>query len=98
MKILTKQLKSQIPALYSTEKVPMEEKIAQVKLFSPIGNGTWYILEMDKDEDLCFGYVELLDNEFGYFSIKELEDINLPFGLKIERDLYFSPTPMSEII
>lgn len=27
--------------------------------------------------------------EYGYFSLKELEGIELPFGLKIERDLYF---------
>lgn len=44
-----------------------------------------------------FGYVELLENEWGYFSLTELESVRLPFGLKIERDLYFEPTPISRV-
>ena len=38
-----------------------------------------------------------LDKEFGYFTLKELESIKLPFGLTIERDIYFEPTKLNEL-
>jgi hypothetical protein len=41
--------------------------------------------------------VEGLDNELGYFSLTELQEIRGPFGLALERDLYFDPTPLSTI-
>jgi hypothetical protein len=46
---------------------------------------------------IFFGYVELLENEWGYFALSELQSVRLPFGLKIERDLYFDPMPISKI-
>jgi hypothetical protein len=48
-------------------------------------------------DTVFFGYVELLDSEWGYFSLSELESVRLPFGLTIERDLYFNPAPISKI-
>ena len=36
--------------------------------------------------DLGMGFPEL-----GYVSLQELESVELPFGLKIERDMYFTP-------
>ena len=41
--------------------------------------------------------MEGLENEFGYFSLRELESIRGPFGLTIERDLYWTPKPIREI-
>lgn len=45
----------------------------------------------------CFGYVKGLDEEFGYFMIKELESITGPFGLKVERDKFFTLTKVGDI-
>jgi len=36
-------------------------------------------------------------DEFGYFSIHELESLRLPLGLKIERDLYFDEIPFNDL-
>ena len=94
MKLLTKTLKKQIPALYSTESISFNEKIAVAKFFNPIGAGTWYIIEGEEQADgdfLCFGIVELSNRELGYFSLNELKSIRLPFGFKIERDITFVP-------
>ena len=45
-----------------------------------------------------FGLVENdYGKEFGYFTLKELENIKLPFGLTIERDIYFEPTKLNEL-
>ena len=35
--------------------------------------------------------------EMGSFSMKELEDMHLPFGLTIERDTLFEPMKASEV-
>ena len=48
-----------------------------------------------------FGYVSLFGDycdEWGYFGLEELENIQLPFRLHIERDRGFRETKMSEII
>jgi len=67
--------------------------------FNPCGAGTWYVIEGNQEEDdfIFFGLVDLHEQEFGYFSLKELESIRLPFGLKIERDLHFSNTLIGDV-
>ena len=102
MKLMTEEILKQLPKLYSTENVPLEEKIAVVKYFNPCGPATWYGIEYDPEEKLFFGYADLFGDEtcaeYGMFSLTELENINLPFGLKIERDLHFTPKPMKEVL
>lgn len=46
---------------------------------------------------IAFGYVIGLADEFGQFSIDELEDICGPLGLPIERDEYFEPKSLADI-
>lgn len=49
------------------------------------------ITEGEKQEDgdwLFYGYCNLFEWEWGYVMLSELEDIALPFGLKIERETY----------
>lgn len=46
---------------------------------------------------LFFGLVHGFEKEWGYFSLKELESVTGPHGLKIERDLYFEPTKIKDI-
>jgi hypothetical protein len=71
---------------------------AEVKLFNPCGIGTWYLSELNPDTNVAFGLCELHEKELGYVSIDELKEIELPFLLKIERDLYFQPTHFSELM
>ena len=93
--LTNEQLKS-IPNLYETEN--QEEKICYVKLFLPNSNWTWYIIEIDKqDNNTCFGFVDGLEQELGYFTIKELENLRGLFGLKVELDVSFKPTKLSKI-
>lgn len=61
-----------------------------VRFFNPVGAATWLATEIDADgilfglADLGFGCPEL-----GSFALAELEEVRLPFGLGIERDLHF---------
>ena len=47
---------------------------------------------------MFFGYVQGDYDEWGCFSLKELEEVEGPMGLKIERDKYFGKQKFSEAI
>ena len=94
MKLMTADLRTQLPQLYSQEEVDDTKAIA--KYFTPDANWTWYATEFD-GKDTFFGLVDGLEKELGYFSLAELESVKGPFGLGVERDLWFEPTPVSEL-
>lgn len=78
----------------------VENPIVIAKYFNPVGPGTWFATEYYPDERLFFGFVSIFgdhNDEWGYFSLDELESIKLPFGLGIERDLHFTPQPISGV-
>ena len=106
MLMMTKEIAKRIPALYSQERNP--NPTVHVKFFCPWNSWTWYategqedviVDENDKEHKtwLFFGYVVGHENELGYFSLLDLEGVRGPAGLKIERDMWFSPTPLDTI-
>lgn len=95
MKLLTQENKKQLPPLYAQDGKG-DEAMAFVKFFAPTNNWTWYAMEFD-GEDTFFGLVDGFEKELGYFSLKELESVTLPFGLKIERDLHWRPTAIKDL-
>ncbi len=99
MKLLTKEIKKQLPKIYETESVKLKDKKIICKFFNPCGAGTWFAVEGQQEEDdfIFFGLVDLHEKEWGYFSLNELESIRLPFGLTIERDLYFNSCKAGDI-
>src|SRR5262249_50381811 len=60
-----------------------------VKFFNPFGIGTWLATELDEDGDTLFGLADLGQPELGSFSLAEMEAVELPFGMGIERDVLF---------
>lgn len=92
--LLPESLRATIPALYETEK--HAEPIVHAKLFTPWTNWTWYVTEFD-GVDRCFGLVSGHEIELGYFSLGEMQEIEGPGGLRIERDIHFKPTPLSKV-
>ena len=102
MKLMTKEIEKKL------EKCPIDSKYGQgkdaeviCKFFTPWSNWTWYVLEGMKHEDgewELYGYMESDFPEFGYFTLSELESITGPWGLKVERDMYFSPCKLGEVV
>ncbi|GAB4161682.1 MAG: hypothetical protein Tsb009_38920 [Planctomycetaceae bacterium] len=92
--LIPDELAKTIPKLYATQND--SDPIARVKLFTPDASWTWFVTEYDPQEHLCFGFVIGMEREFGYFSLAELEEVRGPLGLQIERDLAFTPRPVSE--
>ena len=98
MKLLTKELEERFNQVGRQEEV--KDPLVITKFFNPTGAGTWYVTEYDPDSKNFFGYVSLFNDwsdEWGYFSLDELESLRGPFGLGIERDLYFTPKRFSQI-
>jgi hypothetical protein len=62
-----------------------------VKLFTPDGNATWLLTELDPNGHLAFALCDLGlgEPELGYVSLTELEAVRGPLGLGIERDFHF---------
>lgn len=97
MKLLTEELRAQLPPLYAQEKE--KDPMVHAKFFCPWSNWTWYVTEGRQEEDdfIFFGLVIGLEREWGYFALRELESVRGPGGLRIERDLHFRPKRKSEI-
>lgn len=94
--LLDKASREKLPPLYSGEKDGLEA-LAQVKFFMPAGSWTWYASEFDQD-DIFFGLVVGFEVELGYYSLRELQEVRGPMGLLIERDLYFEPKSLRELM
>jgi hypothetical protein len=97
MKLLTDELRAQLPPLYAQEHE--DDAMIYAKFFTPWTGWTWFVTEGSQEEDdfIFFGYVIGLEAEWGYFSLNELESVRGPAGLTIEQDLYFTPKHKSEI-
>ena len=94
MMLMPSYVEKKLPPLYSKEN----EKDPKVlcKFFLSFTKWTWYVIEFD-GKDTFFGYVVGDYPELGYFSLKELQEIEGPYGIGVERDLYFTPCPLSEV-
>ena len=90
MKLLTKAQREKLIRNHAENEnatKPKKHKVV-VKLFNPVGIGTWYLTELNPYTEIAFGLCELAEKEIGYVSLTELEELRLPMGLKIERDRY----------
>ena len=96
MKLINNKIKNIIPKLHEQDSKGLQA-IAYIKFFTPDSDWTWYVTEFDGN-DVFFGLVDGLCKELGYFSLSELKNIKGPLGLKIERDLYFEPTKIMELM
>ena len=91
MQLMTPELREQ---LIANGRNRDGDHLPVVKFFNPVGAATWLVTEMDPDEnDYLFGLADLGMGfpELGGISLSELQDYRGPFGLGIERDLYFEP-------
>lgn len=96
MQLLTKALRESLPGLYSQEEMGLAA-LARVKFFMPDFHWTWFASEFD-GQDTFFGLVKGDCTELGYFSLSELQAMRGCLGMPMERDLYFRPTPLQELM
>ncbi len=99
MQLLPDELRAQIPKLYSQEMVNTQEKMVYAKFFFPAADWTWFVTEGEQEANdfVFFGFVKGFEEEWGYFTLNELENINIQL-LKVERDLHFKPGKFADVI
>ena len=96
-KLMPKAIEKSLPRLYTTEKELLGDRTAYARYFFPAGAYTAYLLEYDPKERIGFGAVTMgYGWELGNVSIDEMEEVQVR-GLRIERDLHFSPTKLHQI-
>ena len=96
MMLLTKAIKASLPAIGGTEAEGLDA-LARVKFFTPDAGWTWYASEFD-GTDLFFGLAVDFEPELGYFSLAELSQVRGKLGHPVERDRWFTPTPLRELL
>ena len=99
MRLMTDELEKRFAEVGSQEYV--KDPVIIAKFFNPQGAGTWYATEYDPNVKMFFGYVSIFgegSDEWGYFSLAELESYKGPLGIGIERDLYFGERKSSSVI
>lgn len=97
MKLITKTLINRFQQI--GDQSENENPIFIAKFFDSIGSGTWYATEYNPQTNICYGYVTgLAYDEWGTFSIDELQSIVGPFGKRIERDIYFSEITYKDLL
>ena len=99
MMLLTKELLKRFEQIGRQED--KKDPIVIAKFFNPAGAGTWYATEYDQESKEFFGYVSIFgdwNDEWGSFSLDELQSYRGNFGLGIERDRYFDEKRISEVI
>ncbi len=99
MQLLSNELRVTVPALCSQENIKTQEKTVYAKFFFPAVDWTWFVLEGNQEDDdfVFFGFVIGFVEEWGYFTLNELEHISIE-GLTVERDLHFEPGKFSDVI
>lgn len=103
MKLITPALKVAFKRQGDTSEREAKDIKVIAKFFCPWGSATWFATDYYEDDNTCFGYANLGGDleqfsELGYFSIDELEELEGPMGLKIERDLYWKEHTLEEVV
>ena len=98
MKLFTKEVDKQLFAQYPKGS-DLENQMVVAKIFNPYGRGVWYLLNSDpEDPDYIWAIVDLFEPDMGSVSRSELQTVKVPpFGLGLERDIYFTPKPAKEV-
>jgi hypothetical protein len=93
--LLPQELREKFPK--PGETAEHTNPIVQAKFFYPDFPWTWYAIEFDGD-DIFYGFVDGDVGEFGTFSLRELMQTRGKLGCEIERDLYFTPIPIRDVL
>ena len=68
-------LMSKVPKLYETDGQNLTDKVVHTAFRIPFCRWTWYMAEYDPETKDAFGFVDGPVPEWGYFNLKELEDL-----------------------
>jgi Protein of unknown function (DUF2958) len=94
MELLTPELRQMLPPLDSLQDGT--DPLCQCHFFLPDTNWDWYPIEFDGIE-IFYGWSSFIAQEMGMFYLSELRVIRGLLGMCVERDVNFTPMPLSEV-
>ena len=94
MELLAPEITKLLPPLRS-QQVKGPEAVAQVRFSAPWLKWRWYASEFNPVLGVFFGVVVIFEREYDYFTLAALETIRSRRGLRVERDLVWTPRPIS---
>ena len=80
--LIDKDLEEILPKLYEQENLQIKTFYARFYL----NDWEWLVMEYSPLQKLCFGLVDGIEHEYGYFALDELEKLG------VKRDYLFTPT------
>lgn len=84
--LFTDRMRELTPLLYDTDATSLKDKMVQAIYFVPFrSNWSWYMVECDETTGDCFGLVAGIEPEWGYFNLKELQEVGA------QRLVHFKP-------
>ena len=98
MPLLTDELKSRLPPIWSQEAEG--DPMVYAKLYLPGTSMAWYLIEGEAwgSDFMLFGFVVGADCKFENFLLSELEGIKTPDGSGVERDTSFAEGRLTDVV
>ena len=96
--LLDDELRARLPSLHSQEGEM--DPVVQARFFLPGTIWTWWVIEGEEQggDFLFFGFVNGIEDEFGYFCLSELLSAMSRIGVAVERDRTFQPGKLTEVV
>jgi len=107
-----KRPSAQTPKFYETEnETGANETLIVAHYFLPGTICDWFVMEFDEENDLIYGYIELIPGcgEIGYSSLKEMEELVVMSKMHmlgkvveipchVEFDEHWTPRTLGEVL
>lgn len=94
-RLMTAVIEARAPGLGATEG--QEAPTVCAHFLSCLNGWCWWMTEYDPEPREAFGLAQGFADEWGYFSIAEMEELNRSKGFNvIDREGYFKSKPVSE--
>jgi len=96
--LIPQQLKTLFLEHHESNRTSLDPLVI-AKYFNPVGAQTWYMTEFDPQDEIFFWFVTWMPfPEWGTIALSDFIGLDLKWGMKIERDLHFTPIPFSEAV
>jgi len=93
MKLMTRELEKRFAEVGDQYDKGLDAVVV-ARYFHPRSVFTWYATEFNPGDRCFYGYVCGLEDEWGHFSLDEMEGVEDQLGIGVERDLYFDEMPL----
>lgn len=86
IKLIDEELKRRFKEVW--EQILEKKVLVLARFYAPWNDWSWYVAEYYPEHKVCYGFVSHEDRR-AYFSLVQIEDIQWPYWVQIQRDTCF---------